>query len=82
MFDPETMRKRFHELGRQRDEVLAKAKPIRDRYDAMRAEECALRDRMKPLIDEMKAAEAPLFDIDRERGIIAKALNGKTGAPG
>lgn len=82
MLNPTDMRARFHALGKQRDEIIAKAKPIRDRYDAMRAEETALRQRMAPVIEEMKAAEAPLFDIDTERAMIAKALSGKTGEPG
>jgi hypothetical protein len=82
MFDPATMRKRFHDLGAQRAEIIAKAKPVRDKYEAMRAQEAALRDAMQPVIAQMKAAEAPLYDIDMERGMIAKALNGKTGEPG
>ncbi len=77
----EEMRARFHALGKQRDEVLAKAAPSRAKYDAMRAQEAQLREQMKPIIAEIKAIEAPLYEIDNERGMIARALNGKTGAP-
>lgn len=79
---PDEMRARFHTLGKQRGEILAKAAPARAKYDAMRAEEGQLRERMKPVIAEIKAIEAPLYEIDNERGMIARALNGKTGEPG
>lgn len=82
MMNPADMRARFHALGKQRNEILATSKPIRDRYEAMRAEETAIRQRMAPVIAEMKAAESPLYDIDTERSMIAKALSGKTGEPG
>lgn len=75
------MRARFHELGRMRDEAAAKAKPLRDEYEAMRVQECALRDKMAPVVARLKEAEAPLFEIDQERGALSRALNGKTGAP-
>ena len=77
MFDPDTMRRRFQELGQKREAIVGKSGPLRAQRDALIA---AHEAQIKPLEAQIKAAEAGLFEIDRERGIIARALNGKTGA--
>lgn len=77
MFDPETMRRRFHELAQKRDAITAKSGPLRVQRDALIA---AHEAQVRPLEAQIKAAEAGLYDISREIGIIARALNGKTGA--
>jgi hypothetical protein len=77
MFDPDTMRKRFHELGTQREAILEKSAPLRER----RAQAVALYESVvKPLEAQIREAEAGLYEIDKERGFIAKALGGRTGA--
>lgn len=80
--NPEEMRAKFHTLGRQREEIAAKAAPVRAKYDVLRDQECKLRDQMKPVIAELRQIEEPLFGIDNERAMLARALNGKTGVPG
>ena len=77
MFDPDNMRRRFHELGAKRDEILAKSTPLREKRDAVLAE---MEASVKALSAEIKAAEAGLFEIDQERGAITRALKGKTGS--
>jgi uncharacterized coiled-coil DUF342 family protein len=77
MFDAETMRKRFHELGRQREAILAEVDPLRKQRDELVA---AYDAAVKPLEAKIKAASAGLFGIETERANIARALRGKTGA--
>lgn len=79
-FSPENMRKRFHELGRKREAILAKTGPLRAERDRIIAEADA---KAKGLADAFKKIEKDegLFEIDMERGMIAKALGGKTGKP-
>ena len=79
MFDPGTMRKRFHELGAQREEILARSAPLRaKREEAVAAYESVV----KPLEAQIKEAEKGLYELDNERGMISRALGGKTGNPG
>lgn len=81
-FDPATMRARFHELGKQRDDIATRAKPIRDRYDVLVQQQEALRLQIRPLLDQIKAIEKPLFDIEQERAALTRALAGRTGEAG
>jgi len=76
MFDSKTMQARFHALTAQRAEIAAKADPLRAKRDAAVAAHDAI---VKPIENEIRAIEAPLFEIDRERALIARALGGKTG---
>lgn len=77
MFDNDAMRKRFHDLGRQRDTIMGSLAPlIQKRDEAIAAHEAV----MRPIEAEIKAVRAPLYDIDQERALIARALGGKTGA--
>ena len=75
-FNPEAMRKRFHELKAQVDEIEARSKPLRDRYTEVSQ---AAEVQLKVLSDEFKVIEAPLYDMKMELGALARALNGKTG---
>lgn len=81
MFDHATMRKRFHELGRVRDELLRQTAPKEAALDALRREEAAIAERVKAAAADLKAARAPLFDIDNERATISRVLKGQTGEP-
>ena len=75
------MMARFHELGRKKAEVEALAATTRAEYERMRAEQCAIMDRMKPVQAKLRELEAPLYAIDVERAQIARALGGRTGEP-
>ena len=77
MFDPETMRKRFRDLAAQKEAMRAAADPLRAERDAATAACDAI---VKPLEQKLRQIEAPLFAIDQERAVIARALSGKTGA--
>ena len=81
MFDTETMRKRFHELGRAREELLRQTAPKEQALDALRREEAAIAARVKAAAADLKTARAPLFSIDDERATISRVLKGKTGEP-
>lgn len=74
---PSGMRKRFHLASIQVDAIRAKSSPIRAERDALARETDA---RLKALNDQIKAIEAPLYDLDMERGMCARALAGGNGA--
>lgn len=80
-FQPENMRKRFHELGKKREAILAKTMPLRAQRDKIVQDADV---KAKALADQFKKLEkdGALFDIDMERAMIARALGGKTGKPG
>lgn len=75
----EQERKEFHDLTREREAILVKLEPLQAERDKLRA---MVQERMDFLHAEIKKLNAPLYDIDRRRGRIARGLNGKTGAPG
>ena len=77
----EEMRRKFHELGREKEKLLADMAPLQQEYDQLRAQENAIGEKIKPVAKQLKEAKAPLFDIDMERGRLARALDGKTGRP-
>lgn len=77
MFDPDTMRARFRELAAKRAEILAVSAPLRAKRDEATAVYEAV---VRPIEAQVKQIEAPLFAIDQERAVIARALSGKTGA--
>jgi len=81
MADPITqdgLRTRFHELGAQRTQILDASIPLREQRDAYQQEADA---QIKLMNEQIKSMEMGLYEIDRERGLIAKALGGKTGEP-
>ena len=75
-FTEEAMRARFHELGALSDEKLAVSTPLREQRDAIVQ---AAREQEDALNAQIAEAEEGLFDIDMERGALARALKGKTG---
>lgn len=79
--DPQGMRARFHELGKQRDQVVSAAAAKRAEFEALRAQEHEIRQKQAPIIEQLRQIEAPLYEIDTERAALARALNGKTGEP-
>lgn len=77
----EGMQKRFHALGAERAALKATSGPACAVRDAIRARIAVLDRQERALTERIKAIEAPVFDIDNERGAIARALKGKTGEP-
>jgi chromosome segregation ATPase len=78
-FDPEALRTRFHEAGREKEAILASLAPLRAEYEAEREAIDARRAALKPLETRLREAEAPMVDLDRERAHISRMLQGKTG---
>lgn len=77
-FDDSSMRKRFHDLGKEREKLLAPLDKARAERDKLVAEHEA---KIKPLENKIKELSTPIFDIDQERSKLAKALKGQTGKP-
>lgn len=78
MFDTHTMRRRFHDLTKQAADIRVKGDPLRAERDALLA---SVAGRVAELEKQIKAIEAPLYDLEQERALIARALGGKTGSP-
>lgn len=76
--NPESLRARFAELGEQREAMLAASGPLRDRRDTLARE---AQEQIAALDSQIRTAEEGLFQIDQDRGMIARALGGKTGEP-
>ncbi len=76
--DPQAARERFHALGYQREAIKKVADPIRAKRDKhvqdARAKEADLNAKIKE-------AERGLFEIDQERAVLCRFLNGQTGEP-
>lgn len=79
-FDHEAMRLRFHEAGAEKDAILSQSAPFRAQEDQIRAQIDVLKAQLAGVVDQRKAVEAPVFDLDQERAVLARALGGKTGA--
>jgi hypothetical protein len=75
-FRPETLKTRFWELNVQRDALLAESAPLRAELEAVATE---MREKEETIRRKIKAIEEPLYNIDMERGMLARALGGKTG---
>jgi predicted nucleic acid-binding Zn-ribbon protein len=82
MPSPDDARVEFHRLVKQRDEVMAKAKPARDAYDKKRNELAALeKAQLASLIEAMAKAESGLAAINQEISGLSRYLGGKTALP-
>lgn len=80
--NPDDLRKRFHELGSERERVIAAAKPKREAYEAILAQSEAIKQQLRKALDELKPLEQPIFGIDQERALISRVLGHRTGEPG
>lgn len=70
----ESMSKRYWEVMDQRAAVLADLEPLQDELQKTVADH-----RENPqLREKIKKVRAPLYDLDMERALLARALNGKT----
>lgn len=77
-FDPDKMRKRFHELKAKREAQRAKADPIRaarDKVAARQATEIAKHNK------RVRAAEDGLVEIEQEMAMLVRAVGGRMGEP-
>lgn len=78
-FTPDAIRTRFREAAADRQRLLDEIKPVRDQYEALRAEQAAIEARIKPLRSKIQAANQGIGSLDRELALLAKAVGGKTG---
>lgn len=74
------MRSRFHAAGREKDALLAQTAAKRAQAQSLSEQADALYAQAKAIIAEVKVVEAPIYDLDNERGRLSRALAGKTGA--
>lgn len=72
------LRARFAELTEQRQAILDVSEPLRRDRDALVAAHQAAEQAANAAITK---AETGLYDIDQERAMIVRALNGKTTDP-
>lgn len=75
----EEMQRRFHELSDRRDQIEADAAPHRAQRDALQQQVASIERQIAPLTARIKQIEAPLYDLDNERGALVRALKGNTG---
>lgn len=76
MFDLPNMRKRFHDLIRQRDAIRATSAPMRQTRDAIEGE---ARAQTEVIDAQVRESEAPLAAIKEELSILEGVLKGKAG---
>jgi len=76
MMDSATLRKRFLELTAEAASIRAQSAPFRDAYNAEVARHTQTAG---PLEQAIRRVEAGLYEIEQERAMISRALNGKTG---
>ena len=73
---PPALCERFHALTDQVEAILAKSAPLREARDAAVN---VFREADKLAVAEIQKAEAGLYEIRQEIGMINRALAGKTG---
>ena len=74
-FDEASMRARQAELKAEIAAIRAVTDPMRAERDRYSQETSA---KLKSMDESIREAERPLFDLQNEAGIIAKALGGKS----
>jgi hypothetical protein len=74
----ETQKARFKEACAERDASLAKSTPLRTKRDTIIAKARELEKTADPLNDQIRKAEAGLFDLHNEIATISRALKGQT----
>ncbi len=74
-FNPTEMRRRFAELRANRTRIEEKLAPMHAEIEELRT---STRKREDELTAKIKKTREPLVEIDREMGMISRALNGKT----
>jgi len=71
---PEALRKRFHEAGAEREALMESMKPTWKAHKALVEKIQALEAEAKALAEEMAPTRAKLFELENERGAIARFL--------
>jgi len=79
MASADVMRKRFWDLANARDGILSQSSAPRQEREELQAQIADLERRMAPLNQRIREIEAPLYDINQERAMLARALGGATG---
>ena len=80
MLDENQMRERFHQNRAEREAMLEKSAPLREERDKLTQNyEPRLRELNRQIKEIEQQASPSLFALDREAGMIVRALNGKTG---
>lgn len=76
-YSPENMRKRFDELTAKKAEIEARTMPLKASRDKILQEADAA---ARAIAEQFKAIEKAenLYEIDMERGRIARALGGRS----
>lgn len=75
------LRQRFADACGERDDLLARAAPLRQKRDALVAKLAADHAaKVDPLDAQIAVLEAPLADLMREIAQISTVLNGQTAA--
>src|SRR5262245_9675178 len=72
------LKKMFDALEVERDKILAAQKPTQDKYDALRAEEDAIRVKIMPLKDELAKTRPRLAEIANQLSAIARGAGGRS----
>ncbi|RUY09226.1 hypothetical protein EOA25_11930 [Mesorhizobium sp. M2A.F.Ca.ET.040.01.1.1] len=79
-FDTDAMRARFQVLRAERDRIAeTEVDPLRKQMDDIIAKIHVLEAELKPVDAVYREKREALVPIDREMGIIARALKGQTG---
>ena len=73
-----SIKARFHELGAQREAKLVASAPLRAKRDIMVAKH---KMDEEALNEQIRLKEVGLYEIDIERGMLARAVGGQTGEP-
>lgn len=85
-FSPQTLRKQFHKLTAEHDDIQAELEPLRAELDSVVAgkgditvkQARAREDKLRP---QIKKLQEKLYPIEMQRAALARALGGKTGQP-
>lgn len=80
MLTHDSMRQRFHAAGAEKEAILSQSAPLRAQEDQIRAQIDVLKAQLAGVVAQRKGVEGPVFALDNERAVLARALGGKTGA--
>jgi len=73
------MKELFEKLMAEKQELVAKAKPFRDEYNALHAQAEPLEVKMREAAKQFRAIEQPrMAEIDQQLSAIARSTGGKS----
>lgn len=79
IYQPEAMRKRFHQLRELRSEILSRSGPVRSERDE---HVNASREVTKEFDRKIKEIEKDLAEVDKQIAMLSRALNRQVGSAG